>query len=162
MALTLPYPSLVFVPLDILTADQMNEIVANYEYIANQFPIGASNIDFSTLSGNYSETEQDTNYTWIDGNHIYKKTINTGAISGTGTLNVPHGITGYVDFIEMRGMALDLGEGNYKTLPYVRPDTSYSGVSLSVTATNIEIKRNAGYNFAKSWVTLWYTKTGGL
>ena len=47
MALTLPYPSLVFVPLDILTADQMNEIVANYEYIANQFPLSSDKLDFT-------------------------------------------------------------------------------------------------------------------
>ena len=50
MALTLPYPDLVFVPLDILTAEEQNEIVANYTYIANQFPIAASNIDFSTFT----------------------------------------------------------------------------------------------------------------
>lgn len=44
MALTLPYPSLSFVPLDVLTAEEMNEIVANYTYIANQFPIDTTNI----------------------------------------------------------------------------------------------------------------------
>lgn len=38
MALTLPYPSMSFVPLDVLTAEEMNHIVANYTYIANQFP----------------------------------------------------------------------------------------------------------------------------
>lgn len=38
MALTLPYPSLDFVPLDVLTAAELNEIVANYTYIASQFP----------------------------------------------------------------------------------------------------------------------------
>lgn len=36
MAITLPYPDLVFVPLDKLTAEEMNEIVANYTYIANE------------------------------------------------------------------------------------------------------------------------------
>lgn len=56
MALTLPYPNLDFVPLDILTAEEMNEIVANYTYIANQFPdrlgeeiwalADASNVDY--------------------------------------------------------------------------------------------------------------------
>lgn len=36
MALTtLPYPSLDFVPLDILTAEEMNQIVANYTAINN-------------------------------------------------------------------------------------------------------------------------------
>jgi len=42
--LTLPYPSLVFVPLDKLTAEEMNQIVANYEAIAAAFPIGVDNI----------------------------------------------------------------------------------------------------------------------
>lgn len=35
MAIALPYPSLVFVPLDKLTAEEMNQIVANYTAIAN-------------------------------------------------------------------------------------------------------------------------------
>lgn len=50
MALTLPYPSLTFVPLDVLTAEEMNEIVANYTYIANQFPVTGSNLDPSTFN----------------------------------------------------------------------------------------------------------------
>ncbi len=50
MALTLPYPSLDFVPLDVLTAEEMNEIVANYTYIANQFPIGTANIASSAVT----------------------------------------------------------------------------------------------------------------
>lgn len=49
MALTLPYPDLDFVPLDVLTADEMNQIVANYTYISNQFPITSENIDFTTF-----------------------------------------------------------------------------------------------------------------
>lgn len=44
MALTLPYPSLDFVPLDVLTAEEMNQIVANYTYISNQFPISQANL----------------------------------------------------------------------------------------------------------------------
>ena len=38
MALTLPYPDMDFVPLDILTAAEQDQLVANIEYIANQFP----------------------------------------------------------------------------------------------------------------------------
>ena len=49
MALTLPYPSMNFVPLDVLTAAEQNQLVANIEYIANQFPITSSNIDWATL-----------------------------------------------------------------------------------------------------------------
>lgn len=48
MALTLPYPSMNFVPLDVLTAAEQNQLVANIEYIANQFPITSQNIDWTT------------------------------------------------------------------------------------------------------------------
>lgn len=48
MALTLPYPNLDFVPLDVLTAEQMNQMVANTNYIANQFPISSSNINWNS------------------------------------------------------------------------------------------------------------------
>lgn len=44
MSLSLPYPSLDFVPLDVLTAEELNQMVANYTYISNQFPIAQSNL----------------------------------------------------------------------------------------------------------------------
>lgn len=46
MALTLPYPNMDFVPLDILTASELDQMVANIEYIASGsvFPIGTNNI----------------------------------------------------------------------------------------------------------------------
>lgn len=50
MALTLPYPGMDFVPLDVLTAAEQDQLVANIEYIANQFPIGASNIADGSIS----------------------------------------------------------------------------------------------------------------
>lgn len=51
MPLALPYPSMVFVPLDVLTADELNQIVANYEFIANQFPITLDQIDPDVFEG---------------------------------------------------------------------------------------------------------------
>lgn len=35
MAITLPYPDMDFTPLDVLTATEMDQIVSNYEYIAD-------------------------------------------------------------------------------------------------------------------------------
>lgn len=50
MALTtLPYPSLDFVPLDILTAEEMNQIVANYTAI-NNATIGTSQIADNSIT----------------------------------------------------------------------------------------------------------------
>lgn len=44
----------------------------------------SNKIDFTTLGENYSTTEKDTGFTWVDGKHIYKKTISrtTGSDSG--------------------------------------------------------------------------------
>lgn len=51
MALTLPYPDMDFVPLDILTALELDQMVANIEYIANDaFPVTNANIADSAVS----------------------------------------------------------------------------------------------------------------
>ena len=121
--------------------------------------ISANNIDFTTLPGNYSETEIDTGYTWTGGQKIYKKTVIIGSFSGTGTLSKPHNITNFAFPIAVSGFALDSGAGEYKTLPYVRPDQVASGMSLSISSADIRIGRDASYNITNSWVTIWYTKT---
>lgn len=38
MAAALPYPSIVFVPLDVLTAEELNQMVQNTTALANLFP----------------------------------------------------------------------------------------------------------------------------
>ena len=38
MAVTLPYPNVSFVPLDVLTAEELNHIVTNYTAISNAIP----------------------------------------------------------------------------------------------------------------------------
>lgn len=52
MSVTLPYPSIVFVPLDVLTAEELNQLNANTQYIANQFPLSAANINTSSFKLN--------------------------------------------------------------------------------------------------------------
>lgn len=44
MAVTLPNPSIVFVPLDVLTAEELNQMVQNTEFLAGLFPLKAANI----------------------------------------------------------------------------------------------------------------------
>ena len=124
--------------------------------------IQAQKIDFTTLPGNYSESEIDTGYTWTGGQKIYKKTIGTGAFSGTGILEKDHGISNFSFPVAIQGWGLDGGLAEFKTLPYVRgEDNTTTGIGIAVTPTKIRIKRNANYVISNSWVTLWYTKTGG-
>lgn len=71
MSLTLPYPDLDFVPLDVLTAEEMNQVVSNYTYISDQFPltsdnigqgaITSQNIDFTTLTSEFTVQYNTTN-----------------------------------------------------------------------------------------------------
>lgn len=44
MSLSLPNPNLVFVPLDVLTAEELNNMMSDISFIANQFPIASTNI----------------------------------------------------------------------------------------------------------------------
>lgn len=48
MALTLPH-DLVFTPLDVLTAEEMNDLMDDLNYISNQFPLASSNIANSSI-----------------------------------------------------------------------------------------------------------------
>lgn len=74
--------------------------------------IGSQNIDFATLSGNYSTTEIDTGYVWIDGRHIYKKTIPVSStqITSSSDNDLPHGISNFDRAIAVTGhLFLDNG-----------------------------------------------------
>lgn len=44
MSVTLPYPSMNFVPLDILTAEELNHMAANDQYLAGLFPVSTANV----------------------------------------------------------------------------------------------------------------------
>lgn len=84
--MALPYPNLSFVPLDVLTADEMNQIVANYTYIAG--------------ITEYSTTEKRIG-TWIDGKPLYRKVVtyqfDTQIPSGVTT--IPHNISDVSEII---------------------------------------------------------------
>lgn len=93
MALTLPYPNLDFVPLDVLTAEEMNEIVANYTYIANQFPIASANI---ATAGVTSSNIDWTTLGYLSLEEFYTSTpaaitSTTGAVIKEGTITVNSG-----------------------------------------------------------------------
>lgn len=48
MAFALPYPNMNFVPLDILTAQQQNQLVANIQALADEHKITSANVTPST------------------------------------------------------------------------------------------------------------------
>ena len=93
----LPYPDMDFTPLDILTAAEMDQMVANDQYLRD-FCAGLA--DGTNLSdgviqarklvpglSSYSTTERDTGITWVNGKPIYRKCY-TGTITITANTRV--------------------------------------------------------------------------
>ena len=177
MALTLPYPNMDFVPLDILTASELDQMVANIEYIASGsvFPIGTNNIadnavtnakiasnavtsdkiDFTT----YSNTEKACG-TWTDGKTIYKKTIYYNNTSSANTyFDIPTGITNGQTFCGYE--AVVKSSTSFYSLPFGEP-MSWLVALRSVTAdlTSVRISGNlAATLVAEYYITLYYTKS---
>ena len=120
----------------------------------NRAQIGSSNIDFTTLPGNYSETEIYTGYTWVDGKKVYKKTINFGALPNNTSKSVAHNISNLSSVIKIDAVAGKSGE--WRPLPIT--DTAY--IVILAKSTNIEIASNWNTSSYSCYVTMYYTKNG--
>lgn len=76
MALSLPN-NISFVPLDVLTADELNQVLQNIDYIAEQFPIASTNIGAGAIGtdklGSGAVTADKINYSSVF------KTVATGS-----------------------------------------------------------------------------------
>lgn len=55
--MSLPYPSMTFVPLDVLTADEMNQLVANIESLADGSGLDAGAIGTSAIANSAITSE---------------------------------------------------------------------------------------------------------
>lgn len=122
--------------------------------------VTAAKMDLSTLSGNYSTSEVDTGYTWVNGKHIYKKTINCGALPNTTTKTVAHGVSDIARIIKFEGWAYKSASDPDFPLPYVSPNATNS-VGLAITP-NDSINITTGSDrstWTESYVTMYYTKT---
>lgn len=117
-----------------------------------------SDIDWSTMPGSYSTTEQKTPFTWVDGRPIYKKTISCGGGSNQHKA-VNHNISNLRRTIKIEGQAYD---GNVCiSIPFVATGSGTSNsVQMFVSSTQIVIEcGSARSNLTEMYITLWYTKT---
>ena len=124
--------------------------------------VKATNIDFSTLGfGNYSETEVDTGFTWIDGSHIYKKTIKYTDGLTAGVVNyINHNITNIGKVIKREFFGYNSSTGNSLLLPASTPTNSIS--NWTVTTTQMLIYSTFAYGSDPNdalYFTLYYTKS---
>lgn len=163
MALTLPYPSMSFVPLDVLTAEEMNHIVSNYTYIANQFPIATDNIaNFAVTPRKasftaWSKTEEKLIGYWLDGKPIYRKVIQ---ITNAQTSNADYGIVSNV-----MGVLVNLYgymKGNSGALVPIPQTDSASTYSVLFVQPNGTLRGRFSYTGVaptEVYVIVEYTKT---
>ena len=164
---TLPNPSMDFTPLNVLTADEMDDLVENIEAI-NNCTIQTGSIANGAITkaklaqdalDNYSLSEVDTGATWIDGKKIYKKTVDCGAQPAYDSeKKVNPNISNLSKVIKMEAIALD-NNGAFYPLPYPT-GMSNGDYELCFYDNSIAIGMgNVSLNITQIYVTLWYTKT---
>ena len=121
---------------------------------------GAVTVDKLSLS--YSESEQATGETWINGKMIYRKTISLGSLPNDSTKKVNHNISNMDSLIEIKGAAKF---PSYQVpLPFVcDPLSGGLGVdgAIRIYIDSTQITVDTGYNRSggTGYVTLYYTKS---
>lgn len=143
-----------------ILVENTTTVITNSLITIKQAKIGAQNIDLATLGGDYSTTEINTGYTWIDGSPIYKKTISVGPLPNAKTKDVAHGITDLGNIIKIDGWAYISTDSQHYPLPYVTPSNISNLVGVYVRGANIRILTGIDRSEATTaYVTLYYTKT---
>ena len=163
--MALPNLGQVFTPFDPLPASDLNDIVENVEALAagtglNDASVTAAKTNFG---GDYSTSEVNTGFKWVDGKVIYKRTF-TGTISQAATTRntvtlIASGIdkvldyNGYYD--EGGGLYITLGSARMATDGTVNgSDTVWNnGGAVAFLTKSATARTNAPYA-----VTVFYTK----
>ena len=109
--------------------------------------VKAANTDFG---GDYSTTEVDTGFKWIDGKTIYKKTVSTGALPNNSTKTVSHGISGIDSVVSISSVAKS--SGNWIMIE------SGNGGYIYLSASDIIITTSIVRSDFSGFVTICYTK----
>lgn len=171
--MALPYPTKVVLPFDIATAQDMNERHANdvalaagtglndgaivTSKLANN-AITASKLDYTTLAfGNYSTSEVDTGFKWIDGKTIYKKTVDIGNLPNAQNKTVAHGITGTFIVLSISGHATNDTNTTQFPLPYVAISPADS-VLVNRANSILQIQTGSNRSNYSGYITLTYIK----
>ena len=102
----------------------------------------------------YSTPEVDTGKKWTNGEKVYRKIVETGALPNNTTKNVAHGITGITALVKLDGIAYRPSTTTYISM-------LYGGTTISVllNMTNVVlISSTDSSTYTSSFVMLEYTK----
>lgn len=128
--------------------------------------VTSDDIDWTTMPGSYSTTEQKTPFVWIDGKPIYKKTFVVPIPSSGNIVDFQHGINNLEFYVKAEGVAVGSNGTTIRFLPdfYIENDSIngtfgcaiYGG---SVMSSTIDITYGSWYRGGTVYATIWYTKT---
>lgn len=169
--MALPNPGMDAVPFTPLTAEFLDDMIENIESLSDGTGFENGAITTNTLAesavtarktafgGDYSTSEVNTGFKWIDGKTIYKKTINFGALPNSTSKSVAHGIAGITYVIGVKGFADNGSMGVPVFIPQVSPVNIVWNISIDVTATDIIIVTRDNYsNRTRTYITIEYVK----
>lgn len=165
-----------------ITADGAGGVTAYYAVLANilvangtttitsgeitagaSAKVGNNNVDYSPVLSlsNYSQSEVNTGFTWIDGNAIYKKTVYISSLPNSTSTDYPHNISNLSQVIKIEGFMLTSSGGAWP-LPQVPNPTASSlstGIRVSVSSTDITIDAGSNRSSNSAYITLYYIKS---
>lgn len=121
--------------------------------------IQARNIDADIFNfGNYSTSEINTGFTWVDGKTIYKKTIvYSDGITANTEKEISHGIANFSRCIKVE--AVGFGDnGTCLMIPAINSNGNSVGI-WTITNTIIKLDSIGILYTAPIYITLYYTKT---
>ena len=169
MAVTLPYPNMDFTPLDVLTAAEMDQMVANDKYLADFCAgladgtnIGNGMIPLSKLNNKYT-TDEEIIGKWEDGKTIYRKVIKgTGHIPAS-TKFAEANVVNTVVFAHCEALS-DYDE--WRPIPWLYGNSAnsvdgawHSGFSIRPKLGDITFQVGSAIGKTKKWhVIVEYTK----
>ena len=124
----------------------------------NNAAVTAPKIDFSTLSGNYSTTEQSTGYTWVDGSVIYKKTVEIQSTSlSAGDNTIQHGVSGIKNVVHYEcAWILSALQNTTRFIPGGTSTHSFTIGTISATELTLYTTLTTAGTL---YLTLYYTKS---
>ena len=123
--------------------------------IADDAVTGAKLANGVKAIGNYSTSEVATDFTWVDGKTIYRKTVNIGNLPNTTTKSVAHGITTIQNVIRLYGFAKT--GSIYVPLPFVS-NILTSQITININGANIDVITGSDRSAFTGYIIIEYTK----
>lgn len=116
------------------------------------------------MGGNYSTTEMDTGFTWLDGKPIYKKTIDWGPMPNNARVNKTGQYPNGANVIWIEGIAIQRvssggGAVGVHNIPYVSATGNYDTVFCSDKSVGqVSVATDSDRSTWNAYITLYYTK----